>query len=86
MEYSHNQMIFHSQTERNIEVWDIVIKTLDIVTIAVPPALPAAMTVGKLYALYRLKQNQIFCINSRVINVTGSVNCICFDKVRKPRK
>lgn len=66
---------------RNISAVDILIKALDLVTIAVPPALPAAMTVGKLYALNRLKNNKIYCINSRVINVCGSVDCICFDKV-----
>lgn len=38
------------------------------------------MTVGKLYAQTRLKKAQIYCINSRVINVSGSINCVCFDK------
>ncbi|KAG5864745.1 hypothetical protein JTB14_000355 [Gonioctena quinquepunctata] len=65
---------------RKINTLDILIKSLDLVTIAVPPALPAAMTVGKLYALNRLKNKLIFCINSRVINVSGSIDCVCFDK------
>lgn len=39
------------------------------------------MTVGKLFAINRLRKKKIFCINSRVINVTGSINCVCFDKV-----
>nr|CAI5860822.1 unnamed protein product [Callosobruchus analis] len=69
-----------SKSFRNINALDIIMKSLDVVTIAVPPALPAAMTVGKLYALNRLKKSKIFCINSRVINVTGSVDCVCFDK------
>uniref|UniRef100_A0A6P7G008 Cation-transporting ATPase n=1 Tax=Diabrotica virgifera virgifera TaxID=50390 RepID=A0A6P7G008_DIAVI len=69
-----------SKSTRQIKAVEILIKALDIFTIAVPPALPAAMTVGKLYALNRLKNKQIFCINSRVINVSGSVDCICFDK------
>ncbi|XP_071449329.1 polyamine-transporting ATPase 13A3-like [Hetaerina americana] len=58
----------------------IAIKALDLITIAVPPALPAAMTVGKMYAQRRLEKKGIFCINSRVINVSGSVNCVCYDK------
>lgn len=58
----------------------MLIKALDVVTIALPPALPAAMTVGKLYGLVRLKNHKIFCMNSRVINVSGSVDCVCFDK------
>ncbi|XP_060533248.1 polyamine-transporting ATPase 13A3-like isoform X2 [Cylas formicarius] len=69
-----------SKISRNIAPLEIAIKALDIITIVIPPALPAAMTVGKLYALNRLKNNKIFCINSRVINVSGSVDCICFDK------
>lgn len=69
-----------SKSTRNINPLDIIIKSLDLITIAVPPALPAAMTVGKLYALNRLKNSKIFCINSRVINVSGSVDCVCFDK------
>ncbi|CAH0549264.1 unnamed protein product [Brassicogethes aeneus] len=69
-----------SKSSRNIAAVDILIKALDLVTVAVPPALPAAMTVGKLYALNRLKNHKIFCINSRVINVSGSIDCVCFDK------
>ncbi|KAJ8982591.1 hypothetical protein NQ317_005063, partial [Molorchus minor] len=69
-----------SKSTRNINALDILIKSLDLITIAVPPALPAAMTVGKLYALNRLKNSKIFCINSKVINVSGSIDCVCFDK------
>lgn len=70
---------------RGITAGDIAIKALDIITIVIPPALPAAMTVGKLYAQARLKRAQIYCINSRVINVAGSLNCVCFDKVWKKK-
>lgn len=59
----------------------MAIKALDLITIVIPPALPAAMTVGKLYAQNRLQACKIYCINSRVINVAGSINCVCFDKV-----
>ncbi|XP_020280568.1 probable cation-transporting ATPase 13A3 [Pseudomyrmex gracilis] len=65
---------------RGIPAGDVAIKALDIITIIIPPALPAAMTVGKLYAQARLKRAQIYCINNRVINVSGSINCVCFDK------
>jgi cation-transporting ATPase 13A3/4/5 len=60
----------------------VAIKALDLITIVIPPALPAAMTVGRLYAQNRLQACKIYCINSRVINVAGSINCVCFDKVR----
>lgn len=56
-------------------------ESLDLITIVVPPALPAAMTVGRFYAQKRLKTNNIFCISPRSINVAGSIDCCCFDKV-----
>ena len=57
------------------------LRALDIVTIVVPPALPAAMTVGTVYAQNRLKRQGIFCISPARINVCGKLKCICFDKV-----
>lgn len=62
-------------------LFDTIVDSLDIITIVVPPALPAAMTVGKYYAQSRLQKQKISCMNPSVINVSGSVNCICFDKV-----
>ncbi|XP_077465586.1 polyamine-transporting ATPase 13A2 isoform X1 [Stigmatopora argus] len=59
---------------------EVVIRVLDIVTIVVPPALPAAITVGTLYAQHRLKKNGIFCISPPRINVSGKVSMFCFDK------
>ncbi|CAK1546719.1 unnamed protein product [Leptosia nina] len=65
---------------RSLTVRDIIIKALDIITIVVPPALPAAMTVGRLYAVARLKRARISCLNTAAVNVSGSLDCICFDK------
>lgn len=59
----------------------IMMKALDLITVVVPPALPAAMTVGQMYAQSRLKNHHIYCISPRAINVAGSINCVCFDKV-----
>ncbi|MBN3290525.1 AT134 ATPase, partial [Polypterus senegalus] len=59
---------------------DIVKKALDVITIAVPPALPAAMTVGIIYAQGRLKKRGVFCISPQRINVCGQLNLVCFDK------
>ncbi|XP_050742833.1 polyamine-transporting ATPase 13A3 isoform X2 [Drosophila biarmipes] len=58
----------------------IAVESLDLITIVVPPALPAAMTVGRFYAQKRLKASEIFCISPRSINVAGGINCCCFDK------
>ncbi|XP_042231974.1 polyamine-transporting ATPase 13A3-like isoform X3 [Homarus americanus] len=57
-----------------------IVRTLDIVTIVVPPALPAAMTVGTYYAQSRLKKKGIFCISPPRINVSGKTKLVCFDK------
>lgn len=59
----------------------IAVESLDLITIAVPPALPAAMSVGQFYAQKRLEKNNIFCISPRSITVAGSIDCVCFDKV-----
>lgn len=61
----------------------IIIESLDIITITVPPALPAAMTAGIVYAQRRLKRVGIFCISPQRINMCGQLNLVCFDKVRK---
>ncbi|XP_044076314.1 polyamine-transporting ATPase 13A3-like isoform X3 [Siniperca chuatsi] len=58
----------------------IITESLDIITITVPPALPAAMTVGIVYAQRRLKRVGIFCISPQRINMCGQLNLICFDK------
>lgn len=67
-------------------VVEIVIRSLDIVTIIVPPALPAAITTGTIYAQSRLKKQGIFCISPPRINVGGKVSLFCFDKVSKPQE
>ncbi|KAM8902081.1 putative cation-transporting ATPase 13A4 [Lycaon pictus] len=59
---------------------EIVKKALDVITIAVPPALPAALTTGIIYAQRRLKKRGIFCISPQRINVCGQLNLVCFDK------
>ncbi|KAG5847496.1 hypothetical protein ANANG_G00126670 [Anguilla anguilla] len=58
----------------------IIIESLDLITITVPPALPAAMTVGIFYAQRRLKRIGIFCISPQRINMCGQLNLVCFDK------
>lgn len=59
----------------------MVKKALDVITIAVPPALPAALTTGIIYAQRRLKKKGIFCISPQRINICGQLNLVCFDKV-----
>lgn len=58
----------------------IVIRALDLITIVVPPALPATLTIGTSFALRRLKAKQIFCISPQRVNVGGKLDLMCFDK------
>lgn len=58
----------------------IVTRALDLITIVVPPALPATLTIGTNFALGRLKAKQIFCISPQRVNVGGKLDLMCFDK------
>lgn len=58
----------------------IIVRALDIITIVVPPALPATLTIGTNFALQRLKQKQIFCISPQRVNVGGKIDVMAFDK------
>lgn len=58
----------------------IVVRALDLITIVVPPALPATLTIGTNFALGRLRKKQIFCISPQRVNVAGKLDVVCFDK------
>lgn len=68
------------KAQRNVPLSDILLKSLDLITIVIPPALPMAMTIGVIFAQARLKQSAIYCISPRSINISGCINCVCFDK------
>ncbi|XP_032614961.1 polyamine-transporting ATPase 13A2 isoform X4 [Hylobates moloch] len=66
--------------QNRVPLNEIVIRALDLVTVVVPPALPAAMTVCTLYAQSRLRRQGIFCIHPLRINLGGKLQLVCFDK------
>lgn len=66
--------------EAGIKTHVIVDRSLDLITITVPPALPAAMTIGTVFALSRLRKEKIFCISPPRVNVAGRISIMCFDK------
>lgn len=69
-----------SNSEANVSTGDAIVSSLDLVTIAVPPALPLILTIGVGFALTRLEASGIFCINSQRVNLAGHLDCFCFDK------
>jgi cation-transporting ATPase 13A2 len=42
---------------------EIALRGLDLFTIAVPPALPLALTAGQFTAIKRMQKQNIFCIS-----------------------
>jgi len=48
--------------------------------VTVPPALPAAMSCGIVFAINRLKKQDIFCISPPRINMAGQIATFVFDK------
>ncbi|KAJ9123150.1 hypothetical protein QFC22_001343 [Naganishia vaughanmartiniae] len=58
----------------------IALRALDLITIVVPPALPACLTVGTTFAIDRLRKTGIFCISPNRVNVAGQANVFVFDK------
>lgn len=77
----HENWLLPSCPTIQVSAETIIIESLDIITITVPPALPAAMTAGIVYAQRRLKGIGIFCISPQRINICGQINLVCFDKV-----
>ncbi|OWR45405.1 putative cation-transporting ATPase 13A3 [Danaus plexippus plexippus] len=65
---------------RGSPIGTIILRTLDIITIVVPPALPAAMTAGIVYSQQRLKRNKVFCVSPPRIIICGKLQVMCFDK------
>jgi cation-transporting ATPase 13A3/4/5 len=55
-------------------------RTLDMIFITVPPAIPAALSCGVVFAITRLKRQDIFCIAPPRINLAGQISTFVFDK------
>ncbi|TPP56645.1 putative cation-transporting atpase worm [Fasciola gigantica] len=80
-QYNSDFVNMHNEKHRSgSSVKSIVLRSLDLITVCVPPALPMAMTVGVVFAQRRLRSKHIYCINPSLINVCGVINLTCFDK------
>lgn len=58
----------------------VIKRGLDLITITVPPSLPACLGIGIAFAVNRLKKYGIKCINRDGVNLAGQVDLVCFDK------
>jgi len=59
---------------------EVVLSSLDLITIAIPPALPLVLTIGVGFAINRLRQAEVFCTSPQRVNYCGKINLMCFDK------
>ena len=66
--------------EGELTTREIIERFLDLFTTAVPPSLPACLSIGITYSLSRLNDKGIFCIQRDRVNKAGSVNILVFDK------
>ncbi|XP_053316355.1 probable cation-transporting ATPase 13A4 [Spea bombifrons] len=66
--------------QRQVSAARIIVEALVLLTSAICPIIPAALTVGILYGQSRLKKCGIFCISPDRINMCGQLNIFCFDK------
>ena len=63
-----------------MEIGQVVVKGLDLITITVPPSLPMALAIGVIYAQRNLVKKSIFSISPNRINLAGGINLALFDK------
>lgn len=68
------------QLNLDVPIQIIIDRSLDLITVTVPPALPAAMSCGIVFAISRLKKRDIFCISPPRINMAGQIHTFVFDK------
>ncbi|XP_049631879.1 probable cation-transporting ATPase 13A5 [Suncus etruscus] len=73
--YALGVYMYHGVSQK-----DTATMALLLLTVTVPPVLPAALTTGIVYAQKRLKKKKIFCISPQRINMCGQINLVCFDK------
>ena len=66
--------------EGELTTKEVIERFLDLFTTAVPPSLPACLSIGITYSLSRLKDRGVFCIQRDRVNTAGSVNILVFDK------
>jgi magnesium-transporting ATPase (P-type) len=60
--------------------WRIVVRFFDMVTIAVPPALPACLTIATVFSIGRLRKRSIYVTGPHTITTAGQLDVVCFDK------
>ena len=71
-------LLYFSKYEFSLS--NVMIRSLDLFTTAIPPSLPLSLIIGVEFASARLARKRIFCLHSASINAAGRVKLFCFDK------
>ncbi|RKP04350.1 hypothetical protein CXG81DRAFT_8392, partial [Caulochytrium protostelioides] len=58
----------------------VLLSSADLITIAIPPALPLVLTIGVALATKQLAQSRIVCIDAPRIHFAGRIDVMCWDK------
>ncbi|KXZ43114.1 hypothetical protein GPECTOR_102g67 [Gonium pectorale] len=58
----------------------IVVRFFDMITIAVPPALPACLTIATVFSIGRLRRKGVYVTSPDRITLAGQLDVIAFDK------
>lgn len=58
----------------------VIRRSLDLFTIAIPPALPACMSIGIMHAMHNLKKYRIYSIDPDRINLCAKIKLFVFDE------
>jgi len=64
----------------HLSITKIIIRSMDLINIAVPPCLSTYMSASVVFAVSRLKKKHIMCTSPPIINVAGKVKTVVFDK------
>ncbi len=60
------------------------VRFFDMITIAVPPALPACLTIATVFSIGRLRKKGVYVTSPDRITLAGQLDVICFDKTGGP--
>ena len=65
---------------QGVPIKEIIIRGFDLIIVVFPPALPATLSVGIVFAVNRLRKKRIVCNETNKVVTAGSLDYICFDK------
>lgn len=66
--------------EHHLPWGEVLFRYLDAISIAVPPALTACLTISTAISIERLKLKNIFVADTTRVNFAGVISAVCFDK------